>query len=432
MLRRVSDRRRLLGHDFFRNSRRKAVAIWFDLNCAFIQYCVRRSSKLCHAVVLDHCHSSRFKDALPIGRVATRICQRFFNDSDSEHGKPVNAHHIPMKPGLRLIRRPSRVDLVDQLIQTRRANDRKGMCAVTSREQIEMPLSMAGSEQRESWDSAASAVWNDSTDQLSQLAPLLDDLSRTYSQPSRTVVVMPAYNAEATLKKTVDDIPANSVDEIILVDDCSADSTVDAARELGLTVVRHEQNGGYGANQKTCYSHALERGADYIVMVHPDFQYDSRVVDVAVKILKLDICDVVMGSRIRTRKETLGGGMPLYKYIGNRILTTVENTLLGQNLGDFHSGFRAYRRSVLEAIPYHRNSDDFVFDSEFLAQAVHFGFRIGDIPVPVRYFPEASSIDFRRSMRYGLSTLGVLARFWGHRLGIRPSEFLEADQTHRR
>jgi glycosyltransferase involved in cell wall biosynthesis len=229
---------------------------------------------------------------------------------------------------------------------------------------------------------------------------------------------MPAYNAASTLRRTVGDIPPGSIDQIILVDDCSRDNTVEVARELGLTVVQHQQNKGYGGNQKTCYRHALDAGAEYVVMIHPDYQYDSRVIPLAVEILRLGICDVVLGSRIRTRKEALAGGMPLYKYISNRGLTIVENMALGQNLGDFHSGFRAYRRAVLETIPYTRNSDYFVFDSQFLAQAVHFGFKLGDIPVPVRYFDEASSINFRRSVTYGLSTLNVLLKYWANRLGL--------------
>ncbi|MEX0714985.1 MAG: glycosyltransferase family 2 protein [Planctomycetaceae bacterium] len=234
----------------------------------------------------------------------------------------------------------------------------------------------------------------------------------------RTVVVMPAYNAAATLERTLADIPREHVDEILLVDDCSRDDTVAVARRLGLTVITHERNLGYGGNQKTCYRHALDSGADFIVMIHPDFQYDARAFPVAVEILRLGICDCVLGSRIRTRREALDGGMPLYKYFANRFLTSVENSALGQNLGDFHSGFRAYRREVLETIPFERNSNDFVFDSEFLAQAVHFGFRLGDIPVPVRYFKDASSINFRRSVRYGFATLGVLARYWANKLGL--------------
>jgi len=207
----------------------------------------------------------------------------------------------------------------------------------------------------------------------------------------------------------------------VLVDDGSTDDTVAIARELGLTVIVHDRNSGYGANQKTCYKRALEAGADYIVMIHPDYQYDSRLIPVAVEILRLGICDCVLGSRIRTRAETLAGGMPVYKYISNRALTMVENVALGQNLGDFHSGFRAYTRRVLETIPFEQNSNDFVFDSEFLAQAVFFGFKLGDIPVPVRYFAEASSINFRRSLKYGIATLGVLAKYWLQRLKIASS-----------
>ena len=160
-------------------------------------------------------------------------------------------------------------------------------------------------------------------------------------------------------------------------------------------------------------------------MIHPDYQYDSRVIPHAVGFIELDICDVVLGSRIRSRDEALRGGMPVWKYLSNRVLTSVENIALGQNLGDFHSGFRVYRRAVLETIPFERNCDDFVFDTQFLVQAVHFGFRLGDVPVPVRYFDEASSINFRRSLRYGLSTLGVVGRYWLNRLGIVPSRLFQ-------
>ncbi len=252
-----------------------------------------------------------------------------------------------------------------------------------------------------------------------------DDVPRR----EKVVAVMPAYNAAATLKKTVADIPVGCVDEIILVDDCSRDDTVKIARELGLTVIEHEKNIGYGGNQKTCYRRALETGADYIVMIHPDYQYDSRLIPVAVEIMRLGICDCVLGSRIRTRREALAGGMPLYKYLANRLLTVIENVVLGQNLGDFHSGFRAYRRNVLTTIPWEHNSDDFVFDSQFLAQAVHFGFKLGDIPVPVRYFSEASSINFLRSVKYGISTLGVLARFWMYRLRLFRSSLFRPRDT---
>lgn len=253
----------------------------------------------------------------------------------------------------------------------------------------------------------------------SQTSESIRHLSNT--RQDRTIAVMPAYNAAATLRQTVADIPQGAIDEIILVDDCSRDDTVAIARDLGLTVITHDQNRGYGGNQKTCYRHALDAGADFVVMIHPDYQYDARVTQVALEILRLGICDCVLGSRIRTRREALEGGMPLYKYIANRGLTMIENVALGQNLGDFHSGFRAYRRDVLETIPWQNNSDDFVFDSQFLAQVVHFGFKLGDIPVPVRYFDEASSINFRRSTRYGLATLGVLAEFWTHRLKLHRS-----------
>lgn len=222
---------------------------------------------------------------------------------------------------------------------------------------------------------------------------------------------MPAYNAELTLEKTLRDIPPGSVDEVILTDDCSADNTVALAEKLGLNVIRHEQNRGYGANQKTCYAEALRKGADIVVMIHPDYQYDSRIIPHAVGFLENGICDVVLGSRIRSRREALEGGMPRYKYISNRFLTTVENVALGQNLGDFHSGFRAYTRQVLETIPYERNSDDFVFDTQFLAQTIYFGFKIGDIPIPCRYFEEASSINFVRSSKYGLQTLQIMIQF---------------------
>ena len=244
----------------------------------------------------------------------------------------------------------------------------------------------------------------------------------------RAVVVMPAYNAASTLERTVSDLPADGIAEVILVDDHSSDDTVAIANRLGLTVITHESNRGYGANQKTCYRRALETEAEVVVMIHPDYQYDARLLGVATEILRLGICDCVLGSRIRTRREALAGGMPRWKYLANRVLTTVENVALGQNLGDFHSGFRAYRREVLETIPYESNSDDFVFDSQFLAQAVHFGFKLGDIPVPVRYFDEASSINLWRSIRYGLGTLGVLTRFWLHRVGLRSRLFAAPGQ----
>jgi glycosyltransferase involved in cell wall biosynthesis len=237
---------------------------------------------------------------------------------------------------------------------------------------------------------------------------------------------MPAYNAEATLERTCREIPPGSADEIILVDDGSRDRTVEVARQLGLTVIEHPANRGYGANQKTCYRSALERGADVVAMIHPDYQYDARVLPILVDLLDLGICDVVLGSRIRARGEALAGGMPGWKYLANRVLTLTENLVLGQNLGDFHSGLRIYTRAVLETIPFDANSDDFVFDSEFLAQAAYFGFRIGDVPVPARYFAEASSINFRRSIVYGLGTVRVLGQYVARRVGVGRSSLFTA------
>jgi glycosyltransferase involved in cell wall biosynthesis len=229
---------------------------------------------------------------------------------------------------------------------------------------------------------------------------------------------MPAYNAESTIEITFKDIPQDLVAEVILVDDCSTDRTPEIARALGITTIVHESNTGYGGNQKTCYAEALARGADVVVMLHPDYQYDARMIGAMVTTLRLGICDVVLGSRIRTRREALQSGMPVWKYIANRILTLTENMVLGQNVGDFHTGMRAYTREVLETVPFQENSDDFVFDTQFLVQAVHFGFRIGDVPVPSRYFAEASSINLIRSVRYGLGTLGALAKFTLQHMGL--------------
>jgi glycosyltransferase involved in cell wall biosynthesis len=238
---------------------------------------------------------------------------------------------------------------------------------------------------------------------------------------SVTVValVFPAYNASETLRSTIEEIPPGFGDVRILVDDASTDATAERARELGLEVRVHPQNRGYGGNQKTCYQAALEAGADVVVMIHPDNQYDARVAPVMVELIQLGICDVVLGNRIRTRKEALDGGMPLWKYIINRTSTFAENLVLGQSLGDFHSGFRAYSRKVLEGIPFERNSDDFAFDQEFLMQAVHAGFKIGDVPVPVRYMKEASSISFRRSLRYGFGAVCAFAAMKTHQWGWR-------------
>jgi len=228
---------------------------------------------------------------------------------------------------------------------------------------------------------------------------------------NKIIVVMPAYNAEATLERTVSDIPNDIVDEIILVDDFSNDRTVEIAERLDLTVIQHNENQGYGANLKTCYDEVLKRKADIVVMIHPDYQYDPKIIPYALGFIEIDICDIIIGSRIRDRKEVLEGGMPLYKYFSNRFLTIIENIAFGQNLGDFHSGFRIFKREVLEKINYHNNSNDFVFDSQILAQAAYSDFRIGDVPIPARYFSEASSINLKRSIKYGLGTLGVVIKY---------------------
>jgi len=231
----------------------------------------------------------------------------------------------------------------------------------------------------------------------------------------KIIVVMPAYNAEKTLRKTHKDIPKEFVDEVILVDDCSNDKTVKIAKRLGLTVFIHQANLGYGGNQKTCYWEALKRKPDIVVMLHPDYQYDASLVGELVNPLIKGMVDIMLGSRIRSRQEALAGGMPLYKYLGNRFLTIVENLVLGLNLSEYHTGFRAYKREVLEKIPFQKFSNDFVFDQEILILATRKNFKMGEISVPVRYFPEASSINFLRSLKYGLATMAKLfyySFFW--------------------
>lgn len=235
----------------------------------------------------------------------------------------------------------------------------------------------------------------------------------------QTWVVMPAFNAAKTLAATYYDLPKELQGHVILVDDASTDDTVQIAESLGLDVIRHRKNMGYGGNQKTCYTAALDQGADFVVMVHPDFQYDARMASVMVEIIALGNCDVVLGNRIRTRREAREGGMPLWKYLANRSSTLIENLILGQSIGDFHSGMRAYSRKVLEALPLDHNSDDFAFDQEFLVQAVAAGFKIGDVPVPVRYMAEASSINFRRSMAYAWGGLSVVTAYLLHKTSLR-------------
>ena len=236
--------------------------------------------------------------------------------------------------------------------------------------------------------------------------------------PSKVIIVMPAFNAASTLERTLRDLPEGFADEIILVDDASSDNTVQIAKKLGLSVFVHDRNKGYGANQKTCYNEALKRGADIVVMIHPDYQYDSRLAPVFRDLIEKGVCDIVLGSRVRTRRECLDSGMPQYKYLANRFLTIVQNIATGQNLSEWHTGYRAYSRRVLETIPYHQNSDDFVFDSQFLFQAVYFQFRIGDIPIPCRYMKEASSINFRRSALYGMQTMITLFQLVLQKIGL--------------
>lgn len=216
---------------------------------------------------------------------------------------------------------------------------------------------------------------------------------------------MPAYNAAKTIEKTLKDIPPGCIDKIIVVDDGSSDNTVKKAKRLGLEVVTHPRNRGYGANQKTCYTLALSQGADIVVMIHPDYQYDSSLTYELIRPIIQKRYDIMLGSRITTRQGVLSGGMPKYKYFANRALTIVENLALGQNLSEYHTGFRAYTKEVLKKIPFHKYSDDFVFDQQILFGANAVGARIGEIPVPTRYFPEASSINFHRSAIYGLSIL---------------------------
>ncbi len=221
----------------------------------------------------------------------------------------------------------------------------------------------------------------------------------------KVIVVMPAYNAEKTLEKTYRDIPKEVVDKILVVDDDSHDRTVEIGKNLGLTVFVHPKNLGYGGNQKTCYTQALKAGGDIIVMVHPDYQYDATLIPELIAPITGGRVDIMLGSRIRTRKEALAGGMPSYKYFGNRLLTLLENLVLGLNLSEYHTGFRAYKREVLASLPFAKFSNDFVFDQQILMAAHQAGFRIGEIAVPVRYFPEASSINFWRSLRYGVMIL---------------------------
>jgi len=232
----------------------------------------------------------------------------------------------------------------------------------------------------------------------------------------RIAVVMPAYNAEKTLEATVAELPA-LVDIRILVDDHSRDETVELARRLGLYVFRHDRNYGYGRNQQTCYREALASGADVVIMLHPDYQYTPRLITAMASMVAYDVYDVVLGSRI-IGGRALMGGMPLYKYISNRLLTAFENVFLRAKLSEYHTGYRAFSREVLTQLPLLENSDDFVFDNQMLAQCVHFGFRIGEVSCPTKYFEEASSINFRRSVTYGFGVLATTLQFAAQRLGL--------------
>jgi len=227
----------------------------------------------------------------------------------------------------------------------------------------------------------------------------------------KIVIVLPAYNAGKTLEKTLSYLPRDLAAEIILVDDNSSDDTLEVANNLKITALKHEKNLGYGANQKTCYQEALKRGADIVIMLHPDGQYDPRMVRGLLMPLELDICDITLGNRIRSRKETLKRGMPLVKYIFNRLLTFLQNVVLSQNLGEFSTGYRAYKKAVLEKINWESFSDDFVFDSEFLIAAAYNGFRMGDVPVPTIYAADSSQINFSRSVKYTLETVLAVVKY---------------------
>lgn len=230
-------------------------------------------------------------------------------------------------------------------------------------------------------------------------------------------VVLPAYNAELTLLPTFNEIPKEIVDDIILVDDFSTDETASMARELGIYTLTHETNLGYGANQKTCYKTALDRGADIVVMLHPDYQYTPKLVTSMASMIATDLFDVVLASRI-LGVGAIAGGMPGYKYMANRALTLTQNLLVSHKLSEYHTGYRAWSREVLERLPIMKNSDDFVFDNQMLAQAIYHNYSIGEVSCPTKYFPEASSISFKRSVVYGMGVLKTSAQFRLQRMGL--------------
>jgi len=243
----------------------------------------------------------------------------------------------------------------------------------------------------------------------------------------KTLVVLPAYNAEKTLERTWKEIPGDVVDDVLLVDDSSADRTAALAKELGIRTFLHDRNYGYGRNQKTCYREALKLQADIIIMLHPDYQYTPRLITAMASMIAFDVYDVVLGSRI-IGGGALKGGMPPYKYIANRFLTALQNLLLGSKLSEFHPGYRAFSRQVLLSLPLYANSDGFVFDNEMLAQILYFGYRVGEVSCPTLYFEEASSINFRNSVVYGLGVLGTSLKFRMHAMGWIRSGLFEKSE----
>jgi len=242
----------------------------------------------------------------------------------------------------------------------------------------------------------------------------------------KIAVVMPAHNAERTLEQTYAEVPLEYVDEVILVDDGSADGTAELARSLDITTIVHPQNRGYGGNQKTCYRAALRSGADVVVMLHPDYQYTPKLLVAMASLVAVGQYDLVLGSRVLS-EGALKGGMPRYKYVANRLLTLFQNMLLGKKLSEYHTGYRAFSRELLLTLPLNENSDDFVFDNQMLAQAAFFGFSMGEVSCPTKYFEEASSINFRRSVVYGLGVLATSLAYRLHKLGVAHHQIFEAD-----